>query len=68
MKSKKDLKTENFTFDYKTKIIEYKYNNSKISLDDLAKWAEKEFHLAKLSSESCMSRTLRDEEKYLSIV
>ena len=66
-KSKKDLKTGNLTFGHKAKIIEHKHNNSKISLGDLAKWAEKEFHLAKLPSESCMSRTLRDEEKYLSV-
>ena len=66
-KSKKDLKTGNLTFDHKTKIIEHKHNNSKITLVDLAKWTEKEFHLAKQPSNSCISRTLRDEEKYLSI-
>ena len=66
-KSKKDLKTGNLTFGHKAKIIEHKHNNLKITHIDLAKWARKEFHLAKQPSESCISRTLRNEEKYLSI-
>ena len=66
-KSKKDLKTGNLTFGHKAKIIEHKRNNLKLTHVDLAKWAKKEFRLANQPSESCISRTLRDEEKYLSI-
>jgi len=66
-KSKKDLKTGNLTFGHKAKIIEHKRNNLTLTHVDLAKWAKKEFRLANQLSESCISHTLRDEEKYLSI-
>jgi Tc5 transposase DNA-binding domain len=51
----------------KAKIVKHKQANSTISNDELAEWAQNEFHLTRKPSESTMSRTWGKRMQYLDI-
>ena len=51
-------------YSQKLEIIKKRRKDSTLSLDQLARWAQKEFQLPKIPSKSTMSRIFRDQYTY----
>lgn len=66
-KPKATLKTGNLTYQHKAKLVEYKQQNPKVTLAELARWIKNECNLAKVPLDACISRTLSNKEKFQSL-